>query len=79
MENSSVSKVFLRAGVLFFDNLSRKGNAAFAGLGLDELRELLAGEISRMCSHKVEEAGLLFRIAERLERPRVDGKKFHRE
>ncbi len=64
--------------MFLFHNLLGKDDAAFAGFHLDELKKLLAGEIPGMRSHKVEEAGLLFRIAEIAERFRVDGEDFHR-
>jgi hypothetical protein len=63
---------------VFFHYFSGKGHAALAGFHLDELKKLLAGEIPGMRSHKVEETGLLFRIAEIAERFRVDGEDFHR-
>jgi hypothetical protein len=50
--------------VFLFHNLLGKDDAALAGFHFDELKKLLAGEISGMRSHKVEETGLLFRIAE---------------
>jgi hypothetical protein len=73
MEDAAMAEVFLRAGVLLFHDLSSKGNAALAGLRLNELQELLAGEIARMRGHKVEKTGLLLRIAEIPEGFRVDG------
>src|SRR5713101_1137257 len=63
MKDAAMPEIFLRAGVFLFHNLSGKGDAALAGLCLDELQELLAREIAGMCSYKVEETGLLFRIA----------------
>jgi hypothetical protein len=78
MEDSAMPEVFLRAGVLFRHDLSGKGNAPLAGLRLDELQELLAGEIPGVRGHKVEETGFLFRIAEILECFRMDGEDFHR-
>ena len=63
MKDSAMPKAFLRASVLLFHNLSGKGHAAFAGLGLDKLEKLLAGEIPGMRRYKVEKLGLLFRIA----------------
>jgi hypothetical protein len=53
MKDAAMAKVFLRAGVFPFHYLSSKGNAALAGLGLDEMQELLAREISGMSGHKV--------------------------
>jgi len=73
-----MSEVFLRTGVLLFHNLLVKDDAALAGFHLDELKKLLAGEIPGIRSHKVEETGLLFRIAEIAERFRMDGEDFHR-
>jgi hypothetical protein len=64
--------------VFLFHNLTGKGDAAFAGFGLDELQELLASEIARMRSHQVEETGFLLRIAEIPERFGMDGEEFHR-
>src|SRR6266404_926278 len=78
MKDAAMSEVFLRASVLPFHDFSGKGNAALAGFHLDELKKLLASEIPGMRSHKVEETGLLFRIAEIPERFRVDGEDFHR-
>jgi hypothetical protein len=78
MKDAAMPKVFLRAGVFLFHNLLGKDDAAFAGFHLDELQELLTGEVAGMRSHKVEETGLLFRIAEIAERFRVDGEDFHR-
>jgi hypothetical protein len=78
MKDAAMPKVFLRAGVFLFHNFSGKGDAALAGFGLDKVQELVASEIAGMRSHKVEETGLLFRIAEILERFRVDGEDFHR-
>jgi hypothetical protein len=49
MKNAAVPKVFLRTGVFPFHNLSGKGDAALAGFGLEELQELLASELARMC------------------------------
>jgi hypothetical protein len=79
MKDAAMPKVFLRTGVLLFHNLSCEGDAALTGLRLDELQELLAGEIARMRSHKVKETGLLFRIAEISECFRMDGQEFHSE
>ena len=53
-------------------NLSTKSNAALAGFHLDKLEKLLTGEIPGMRSHKVEETGLLLRIAEIPERFGID-------
>src|SRR6267143_4809634 len=78
MKDPAMAKVFFRAGVLLFHDFSGKGNTAFAGFHLDEPEKLLAGEIPGMRSHKVEETGLLFRIAEIAERFRMDGEDFHR-
>src|SRR5216683_1222877 len=78
MKDAAMSEVFLRASVSLFHNLSGKGDAALAGFRLDELQKLLASEIARMRSHKVEETGFLLRIAEIAECLRVDGKDFHR-
>src|SRR6266571_2107115 len=78
MEDSAVPEIFLRASVFLFHNLPGKGDATLAGFDLDELKELLASEIARMRGHKVEETGLLFRIAEIAECFRVDGEDFHR-
>src|SRR5712664_236428 len=78
MKDSAMPKVFLRAGMLLFHHFSGKCNAAFAGFRLDEPEKLLAGEVPGMRGHKVEETGLLFRIAEIPERFRVDGEDFHK-
>jgi len=78
MKDSAIPKVFLRASVLLFHDLPGKRHAAFAGLGLDELEKLLAGEIPGMRRHKVEELGLLFRIAKIPECFCMDGQDFHR-
>jgi hypothetical protein len=64
--------------VLLFHDLPGKGHAAFAGLGLDEMEKLLAGEIPGMRRHKVEKLGLLFRIATIPECFCMDGQDFHR-
>ena len=78
MKDAAMPKVFLRAGVFLLHNLSGKGDAAFAGFHLDELKKLLAGEIPGMRGHEVEETSLLFRIAEIPQRFRVDGEELHR-
>jgi hypothetical protein len=64
--------------VFLFHDLSGKGDAALTRFGIDKLQELLAGEVARMRSYKVEETGLLLRIAEIPERFRMDGEYFHR-
>src|SRR6266851_4975852 len=76
--NEPRSNVFVCASVFLLHDLSGKGNAAFAGFHLDELKKLMAGEIPGMRCHKVEETGLLFRIAEISKCLRVDGEDFHR-
>ena len=43
--------------MLLFGGLTGKGNATFAALRLDELEELLAGEIAVVRGHQVEETG----------------------
>jgi hypothetical protein len=73
MKDAAMPEVLLRASVFLLHNFSGKGNAALAGLRLDELQELPAGEISGMRGHKIEETRLLFRIAEMPEGFRVDG------
>src|SRR5208337_3844960 len=78
MKDAAMPKVFLRACMPLLHNLSAKSNAALAGFHLDELEELLAGEIAGMRGHKVEETGLLLRIAEIPERFGVHGEDFHR-
>src|SRR5258708_4199237 len=78
MEDSAMSQVFLGASVFLLHDLSSENNAAFAGLGLNELQELLAREIPGMRSYKAEETGFLFGIAEVPERFRVDSEDFHR-
>jgi len=78
MKNAAMPKVFICASVFLLHDLSGKGNAAFAGFHLDELKKLMAGEIPGMRCHKVEETGLLFRIAEISKCLRVDGEDFHR-
>src|ERR1700694_2269826 len=50
----------------------------FAGLRLDELEELLAGEMAGMHGHQVEETGLLLRVAELHNGLRMHGKDFHK-
>src|SRR5713101_6310560 len=77
MKDAAMPEVLLRGGVFLLHDLSGKGNAALAGFRLDELQELLASEIARMRGHKVEEVGLLLRIAEISECLRMDGKDFH--
>lgn len=42
MKDPAISKVFLCAGVFLLYNLSVKRDTALAGLGLNELQELLA-------------------------------------
>ena len=49
MKNAAVLKVFLRADVFLFHNLSGKGDATLTGFGLEELQEPLASEMARMC------------------------------
>ena len=78
MKDTAMPEVFLGAGVLLLDDFSGKGHAALAGLRLDELQELLAGEVAGMRRHKVEETGFLLRIAESAEGFRMYGEEFHR-
>ena len=73
MKNAAMSEVFLCAGVFLLHDLSSKGDTALACLGLDELQELLAGEIPGMSSHKVKELSFLLRIAEIPECFRMNG------
>src|ERR1700682_2077665 len=72
--DTAIPQTFLCGGVLLFSDLAGKGNAAFAGLRLDELEELLTGEIAGTRGHQVEETGLLLRVAELHNGLRMDGK-----
>src|SRR5712692_7811039 len=78
VKDAAIPQVLLRTGVLLFRNLPGKGNAALAGLCLNELEKLLAGEIAGMRGHKVEETGLLLGVTEPHKSLRINGKDFHR-
>ena len=76
--DAAIPQVFLGTGVLLFGDFAGKGHAALAGLGLDELEELLAGEVAGMRGHQVEETGLLLGVAEVPKGLGKNGKDFHR-
>ena len=78
MKDAPMPEVLLWASVFLLHNLSSKSDAALSWLGLDELQELMAGEIAGMRGHKVKKTGLLLRIAEIPERLRMDGEDLHR-
>ena len=70
-------EIFLGARVLPLENLLGEGHAALAGLRLDELQELLTGEVPGMRRHKVEETCLFLGIAKAAQGVDVDRKEFH--
>src|SRR6202140_5046887 len=78
VEHTPIPQVFLGAGVLLFGDFAGKGHAALAGLGLDELEELLAGEVAGMRGHQVEETGLLLGVAKVHKGLGKNGKDVHR-
>src|SRR5882762_8631123 len=75
--DAAIPQVFLGTGVLLFGDFAGKGHAALARLGLDELQELLAGEVARMRGHQVEETGFLLGVAEVHKGLGKNGKDFH--
>src|SRR5208282_1602007 len=78
MKDAPMPEIFLGARVLPLENLVGEGHAALAGLRLDELQKLLAGEVPGMRRHKVEETCFLLGVVEIAEGLRMDGKEFHR-
>ena len=78
MKDTAMPEVLLRASVFLLHNLSSKSDAALAGLGLDELQELLAGEIAGMRGYKVKKGGFFLRVAEIPECVRMDREDLHR-
>src|SRR3974377_981536 len=77
MKHAAVPQILFGARVLLFDDLSSKRHTPFAGFCLNELQELLAGEIPGMRDHKVEESGFLLGVAESLERLGIDREYLH--
>jgi hypothetical protein len=77
VKDTTMPEVFLGAGVLLVENLLGEGHAALAGLRLDELQELLAGEVPGMRRHKVEETCFFLSIAKAVESVRMYGEEFH--
>ena len=73
VKDTTMPEVFLGAGVLLVEDLLGEGHAALAGLRLDELQELLTGEVPGMRRHKVEETCFFLGIAKAAEGVRMYG------
>src|SRR5215469_11595040 len=71
-------KILLGTGVLFFEDLLRESDAALACVGLDEVQELPAGEVTGMRCHKVQKTRFFFGVAKTAKGFHMASKVFHK-
>src|SRR5712691_2244121 len=74
----AVPQKWAGGSMALLDELPNEGQAALAGLSIDESNELLAGEVARVRRDNVKETSLVLGVAERAESDRVHACDVHK-